>query len=571
MMNKRLPAAILSSVAVSAARGGCGGGGGGDGGGGVGAGTVFPNVPAVTYDCVHKSSLGKDYEVGPGLEYATLGAVPWETLGPGDSVRIHATDQPYREKIVIAGRGTEADPIVVCGIPDTQGGTTRLPVIDGRDATTRPSLDYGNSGIEETSVVAVYNNKAASPGGKRPGYIEIANLQMQGATATAPFIGASGQPKTYAPEFVSALYVYGGDNITLVGNVFTDSSQGLYINSNDYLGSDGYDYAQSRDITIRGNSFENNGVPGSYYVHHAYTEAIGIVFEYNYFGRLKDYAAGNAISDRSVGTVIRYNHFDGGAHIAAIENPQDSWANVKTNLEKDPSLRRTFVYGNLIFVRRNPNVDTGDNAPIDQYNGMARILFMYGGTDQNYESYRNGEVFFYNNTAILIADETRQYNSHFVEVYTDPSTPLLPKVDIRNNIMVTIPETPGQNPTHFHLGISTNSTFGPGNMGMGDFHIENNWLPKGVEDTFPASEYYDPTTAHFDVSGNFEGGNPGFVDVEKLDLHLKAGAEVVDKGIALDPLAATAYVPEFEYVGPNEGKARDLHGTPMDLGCFEAP
>lgn len=576
MLNRRFAVAVASSTLGLAALAGCGGDGGGSGGGsggeGVGAGTVFPSVPAVTYECIHKSALGTDYEVGPGLTYPTLGSVPWETLGPGDSVRIHATDQPYREKILISGRGTESDPIVVCGIPDTSSGATRLPVIDGRDATTRPELPYGpNSGIEATSVVAIYNNDAATPGSKRPGYIDLANLQIQGATAGAKFTSAAGLALNYAPEFVSALDIFGSDHVTLVGNVFTDSAQGLFINSKDYVNADGYDYAQSRDIWVRGNSFENNGIPANYYVHHAYTEAIGIVFEYNYFGRLKDFSQGNAIEDRSAGTVIRYNFFDGGAHMASIENPQASWANVKTNLENDPSLRRTFVYGNLIVDRRNPNVDTGDNAPLEQYNGMARVLFMYGGTDQNWESYRNGQVFFYNNTALVIADETRQYNTHFVEVYTDPETPLVPKIDMRNNIVVTIPETPGGNPTHFHLGVSTNKLWGPGNLGMGDYHVENNWLPKGFENSFPQSEYYDVSKVHFDVKGNTEGGDPGFVDIMKHDLHLAPGAQVIDEGIALDPFAAAAYVPEFEYVGPNAGKPRDVHGTPMDLGCFEAP
>lgn len=570
-------AACVTGATGLSALAGCGGGGNGEGGGGaggkalVGGGTVFPDVPAVSYDCTHKSNIGTDYEVGPGLMYPTIGSVPWETLGPGDSVRIHASDTPYREKILISGRGTETDPIVVCGIPDESGGTVKLPIIDGRGATTRPELVYGpNSGLEPVSLFLIYNNDAATPGSKRPGYIEIANLQIQGALPGETFTNSAGMPRKYA-DFMSALYVFGADNVTIVGNVLTDSAQGLFVNSKDYTDSNGYDYAQSRNIWVRGNSFVDNGTPGSFYVHHAYTEAIGIVFEYNFFGRLKDFSNGNSIEDRSAGTVIRYNFFDGGSHVASIENPQASWANVKANLAKDPSLRRSYVYGNVIVNRRNPNVDTGDNAPLEQYNGMARALFMYGGTDQNWESYRNGSVFFYNNTVLSIADATRQYNTHFVEVYADPDTPLVPKIDMRNNVVVVIPETPGAMTTNFFVGVSSNKTFGPGNIAMGDFHVENNWLPVGFQPSFPESEYYKASTAKFDITGNTEGVDPGFVDIAKHDLHLAAGAKVIDKGIAQEATAAASYSPAFEYVGPNAGKARDLHGTPIDLGAYEAP
>ena len=83
-----------------------------------------------------------DYDVGsePGM-LANIGDVPWESLAPGDWVLIHWRAEPYREKWVICRRGTAENPIVVSGIPGPGG---ELPVIDGRNATTRLALSYWN-------------------------------------------------------------------------------------------------------------------------------------------------------------------------------------------------------------------------------------------------------------------------------------------------------------------------------------------------------------------------------------------------------------------------------------------
>ncbi|MFT3774776.1 MAG: hypothetical protein QM820_56225 [Minicystis sp.] len=532
-MHHRLTTYFLAStpILILAGQLGCGGGAGGSGGSG---GSAAPK----SIDCVHQSSIGKDYEVGPGLAYPDIGSVPWETLGPGDSVRIHYTEGGYHEKILLSTRGTESDPILVCGIPDESGGAVRLPIIDGKDATTRPSLPYGqSSGIEATSLVAVYNNDAAKPGGKRPGYITIANLEIRGARHDNGFTTAAGVKVPYSSIGPAAVNVFGADHVSLIGSVLTDSDMGLFVNSKDYVDAGGYDYAQSRDIVVQGNTFTDNGMVNNYLVHHAYTEAIGITFEYNFFGRLKDYAQGNAISDRSVGTVIRYNAFDGGAHFATIENPQASWANVKKNLEEDPSLRLTYVYGNVFLDRRNPNVNTGYKDPPEQFSGYSSKMFMYGGTDKNYESYRNGTLYFYNNTIVVEADNTKQYNTFVFEVYTDPSTPLAAKVDARNNIFVVRPETKGAQATALLLTVSNNGNFGDSSKGQGDILFDTNWVNTGWAPSFPKSEYYDPTTASIQTMNFIEGATgaePGFVDFAGGDFHLKAGSAAIDRGISLE-------------------------------------
>lgn len=80
------------------------------------------------------SAAATDYEVGPGQTHAAIGDVPWETLAPGDRVLIHWRDAPYKEKWVIGRSGTKDKPIVISGVPASDG---KLPVIDGNGATTR--------------------------------------------------------------------------------------------------------------------------------------------------------------------------------------------------------------------------------------------------------------------------------------------------------------------------------------------------------------------------------------------------------------------------------------------------
>ncbi|MCP4035700.1 MAG: polysaccharide-degrading enzyme, partial [bacterium] len=55
------------------------------------------------------------YEVGPGRDLEAIGDVPWQSLVPGDHIRIHWRVEAYREKWVIGRRGSAEAPIVVEG------------------------------------------------------------------------------------------------------------------------------------------------------------------------------------------------------------------------------------------------------------------------------------------------------------------------------------------------------------------------------------------------------------------------------------------------------------------------
>src|SRR4051812_35199834 len=90
------------------------------------------------------------FEVGPGQAFTTVNAVPWETLGPGDTVQIHWRPEAYREKILISTSGTAAAPIRVVGIAGPAG---QLPVIDGQNATTRSAAAFPFAGTQDRGLV----------------------------------------------------------------------------------------------------------------------------------------------------------------------------------------------------------------------------------------------------------------------------------------------------------------------------------------------------------------------------------------------------------------------------------
>ena len=124
------------------------------------------------------------YPVGLGQPYESIGDVPWESLGVGDSVLIHHRESSYHEKWVICRTGTESAPIVVKGIPNKDGD---LPVIDGRNATTRAALNFWN---EPRGVIKI--GGANNPPDILPAYIIIENLDIRSGRPPYSFTGRSG-------------------------------------------------------------------------------------------------------------------------------------------------------------------------------------------------------------------------------------------------------------------------------------------------------------------------------------------------------------------------------------------
>jgi hypothetical protein len=322
--------------------------------------------------------------VGPGQPFANIGDIPWESLAPGDSVLIHWRAAPYAEKWVLCRVGTQAQPIVVKGIPDAAGN---LPVITGVNATTRPQLNFWS---ENRGLIKI--GGANTPPDVMPAWIVVEDLDLTSAHTPHTFTGRNGV--TAWAGNAAGIYLEKGQHITIRGCRFHDCGNGFFSAS------------QSSNVLVEGCRYDDNGNSGSIFEHNNYTETFGITFQYNWFGPLKTGAGGNNLKDRSAGCVIRYNWIEGGNRQLDLVDSDFP------ELYADPSYRNTFVYGNVMIER-----DADGNSQIVHYGGDSGTL----------SHYRQGTLWFFHNTIT----SRRAGNTTLFRLSSNAET-----ADARNNIVL---------------------------------------------------------------------------------------------------------------------------------------
>ncbi|HOW70235.1 MAG TPA: NosD domain-containing protein [Phycisphaerae bacterium] len=328
------------------------------------------------------------YEVGDGRPFATIGAVAWESLEPGDTVLIYWRAAPYQEKWVIGRTGTATRPITVHGVPGPSG---QLPVIDGDGASTRPQLNYWN---EVRSVLKVGGSN--TPSDCTPRYVIVENLDIRSGRPPYTFTAAGGVVRAYVNN-AAAIHIEKGEHITIRNCHLHDCGNGIFVSSSDTT--------VSRDILVEGNNIDDNGNEGSIYEHNNYTAAIGITFQYNRFGPLRGTASGNNLKDRSAGLVVRYNWIEGGNRQLDLVDAEDSAV-----IRADPAYHTTFVYGNVL---------------VEPAGAGNRQITHYGGDSGTTAAYRKGTLYFYHNTVV----STRPDRTTLFRLSTNEE-----QCDARNNI-----------------------------------------------------------------------------------------------------------------------------------------
>ena len=434
------------------------------------------------------------YRVGPSWPYATPSDVPWESIAAGDSVLIHARPAAYHDKWVICRVGTSTAPIVVRGVPD---GTGALPVIDGANAVTRSALDFWN---EDRGVIKI--GGANSPPDAMPAWIVVQSLDIRSARPENTFTGRNGLT-SYASNAAS-IYVEKGQHVVIRGCHLHDCSNGFFCAS------------QTSDLLVEGNWIEDNGNVGSIFEHNNYTEALGIVFQFNHFGGLRAGAGGNNLKDRSAGTVVRYNRIEGGnRQLDLVESDFSTLIN-------DPSYRKTFVYGNVLI-----EPDGAGNSQIAHYGGD-------GGQTANY---RHGTLYFHHNTVV----SRRAGNTTLARLSTSGDS-----ADVRNNVIYV---TAAGN----RLALLDQS---------GRLVATRNWLKTGwvASHSGGAVDVVD--------NGQVTGSQPGFVQEGSDDFELLATSSCIDQGAALLPAVLPSHRPVLEYVRHQMSRPRPDDGQP-DIGAYE--
>jgi MYXO-CTERM domain-containing protein len=449
-----------------------------------------PVIASIVLLAAPAAAIADVYRVGPGLDHAEVDEVPFEALGAGDVVEIHGRATPYRSKLVIGNGGTASAPLIVRGIRGADGAR---PVIDGDGATTRAALDYWN---QVRSVIKVGGSNRPSDA---PSHVVIEGLDVRGGHPDHRFTDSSGVTRTYAGN-AAAIHVENGAHITIRDCVVRDSANGLFVSS------------ETSDVLVEGNHVHGNGVIGDIYVHNSYTEADGIVFQFNHYGSLAPGASGNNLKDRSAGTVVRYNWIEGGnRQLDLVES--DVFAGT-------PAYATTLVYGNVLV-----EPDGAGN----------RQIVHYGGDNGDEAIYRKGTLHFYGNTVVSTrADRTTLFRLSSAGE----------RADVRNNIFFVTA-----------AGGDTELVAQHGDLDWGW-----NWIKPGFVDSFAGA-----TGTIRDLGGRVEGADPGFVDLEARDLHLRADAAARDVG---GPLADGVPALDREYVAHERGQSRGSDGA-LDLGAFE--
>ncbi|MHC4714453.1 MAG: right-handed parallel beta-helix repeat-containing protein [Planctomycetota bacterium] len=454
-------------------------------------------VAVLAVTCATEAAV---YEVGPGRELSTLGAVPWESLEAGDTVLIHWSETPYNEKFAIGVAGTKKAPITVRGVPGPAG---ELPVIDGRGARTRAGLAFYN---ENRSIIQLGGLRGSDT---IPANIVIENLDLRGARTPYTFKDSAGKEIPYM-EIASAVRFLACDGVTVRNCIIRDTGNGT-------ISSPG-----TKNISIEGCHYYDNGKEGAkgVYIHQTYTETMGMLYQYNHFGPLRAGCIGSNLKDRSSGNIIRYNWIEGGNKQIDIPDSHDS-----EETRNDPRYRETFVYGNVLIEHE------GDGNP---------EMVTYGGDMGDPSRYRNGTLYFYNNTVI----SHRSDKWFLLKLKTNDES-----ADVRNNIIY------GTGPG--------------GNCAMsgwaGTLRMSHNWLKPGWKHSHAGDEFEGEV---IDDGTQITGETPGFADFEAQDLHLAAGSPCVDGGTALHDDALPDNDVKLQYVRHRKVEPRPSDGS-IDIGAFE--
>ena len=522
-------------------------------------GTIYNDdmpPPGTSSSCA-PSGHGTDYPVGPQQKYSSLLQVPWSSLGPGDTVRIFWRNEPYREKILISTRGSKQRPIRICGIAGANG---ERPIISGDRAATPPRLgnldnyfsnDHNNfQGLGLIILSGNYNEKPAN--------IIIDGLHLQYARTEYTFTNSQGEKKNYR-DGAACIRLQAADNVVIRNNELDHCGNGIFTMSQEYN-----EASLTRNILIEGNYLHDNGQPDSYRQHNLYVQAIGAIYQYNRLGPNAPGSAGANLKDRSAGTVIRYNWFEGGTRSMDLVEVEDSapWFIEQAYLDSlggttpDPArladvkatearYRKTYVYGNQIL---NIGSEAGSN-------------LIHYGYDNDPELARKGTLYFYNNTLVLRDDRESEWRVRVFDVSLYDETKGVPGEEIIeafNNIIYLVSETPQATPSYLCVGNES-----------GTINLGANWISDHWNNTETFSECYPYET------------KPVFNGVKNLVNTVGAASPVNIKTLTpndiptirnhAQPLPTTVsdnHPVKYQYVAHQTGEPRL---SVDDLGAMELP
>lgn len=395
--------------------------------GGWTAAVVLLSLAAMA-GCASAASAGaKDYHVGPGQTLARVVDVPWETLGPGDSVYIHwrAPDQggDYHEKICLTRSGAAGKPIRIIGVKGPHG---ERPVLNGKDAVTRTVDPQGNStyyaGNQERGVLCFSARNGTDWQTPGASYWEVSGLKIVGARPANDFTDSFGKKGDYQRRQAglgsagAGVFLDRGNYLRFRDMELTDNNNGFFGSSDNY----GSEARHVHDVILEESLLYGNGAPNNASVHNAYVEVANWTVRNNYFGPLVKDSGGSHIKDRGANTVIENNFFDGTAVPLFLDPPEFSmgW------MEFQPG------FGKLTL--RNNVIRKSDDLPVNPQDFIITGFDVYG----NIQTVRTVDIS--HNTFLLSA--TREHHWSFTVIDLIPRPQI---VEWNDNVFLRYVEVPG--------------------------------------------------------------------------------------------------------------------------------
>ncbi len=234
---------------------------------------VTPNQTEPVDCTVDPAMLGTVYEVGPSQAFKTLASVPFPTMAPGSTVRVHNEDTTglhpteYHEYVQISQQATPTQPFRMCGVPDSLGN---LPILDAANATGRS--DTSQYELLRTASLHLHSSSNWS---YWPNYNAAANVVVEGfhirnARTGTSYTAPDGTTAQWQ-NFSAGLRINQGHNTTIVGNDVENCGEAAFSAFNEGASYGDTDF----NVLWEGNHFHSNGAVGSYLSHQTVYPGVG--------------------------------------------------------------------------------------------------------------------------------------------------------------------------------------------------------------------------------------------------------------------------------------------------------
>ncbi len=370
---------------------------------------------------VDPALTGGDYEVGTGKAFPTIQSTPAANqITAGSIIRIWNTDttgsnaSTYHEYYQVNTSGTPAQPILICGVPDSHGN---LPIVDGSNATGQSGVSpwaaagYGvistwGGGYGNGTPYGYWQNGSAGPS-----YVDITGLHVRNATPGVTYTPPGGGAATAYITGASCLNIRSGSYLDLSGNDLDTCTNGIFTAEN----TNSAWAPVTQEITVVGNHVHGSGWAGDFTEHQLYLQSFYMLVQGNRVDQYLSTAAGSNLKFRGVEGIFRYNYLglstsgtNGPTREVDLVENQDASSYVtfeqylsapgQTNCNYSfwclgdtaganviaayqESAQKDFVYGNILLTA-----------------GAAEYQVHYSEDHDGGMSARNGTLYFSNNT-----------------------------------------------------------------------------------------------------------------------------------------------------------------------------